>query len=89
MAIHLRVSTYYNDEHPQRMMNRLGNTYQHATPQSIGDQWWFWNCENIPNPLPEHFSILNCKDPFEMVGYGISEEIAKEISEYTSSSFNN
>jgi hypothetical protein len=38
MTTHLRVSTYYNDEHPQRMMKRLGITYQHSTPQSMGDQ---------------------------------------------------
>lgn len=37
--------------HPQEKMNELGIKYEHSTPQSIGDCWWFWNCSNIPNPL--------------------------------------
>jgi hypothetical protein len=86
MTTHLRLSCYCGyDEHPQQTMKRLGITYQHSTPQSIGDQWWFWNCENVPNPLPEHFSILECKDPFEMVGWGLSKEDAEKIRDYVSS----
>ena len=88
MTKHLRLSCYmgYN-EHPQQTMKRLGITYQHATPQSMGDQWWFWNCENVPDPLPEHFSILVCKDPFELVGYGLSKEDAKKIRDYVGTGF--
>ena len=82
MTTHLRVSTYYNDEHPQRMMKRLGITYQHSTPQSMGDQWWFWNCENVPDPLPDHTSILECNDPMEMIGWGLSKEDAEKIRDY-------
>ena len=73
------------DEHPQQTMKRLGITYQHSTPQSMGDQWWFWNCENVPEPLPEHFSILDCDDPSEMVGYGLSEQDAEKIKNYNPS----
>jgi len=39
-------------EHPQKVMKDLGIKYQHATPQSISNSWWFWNCENIPDKLP-------------------------------------
>jgi len=81
MTTHLRISTYYNDEHPQRMMIRLGITYQHATPQSMGDQWWFWNCENVPEELPEHISKLN-SDPMECIGLGLSKEDAERIRDY-------
>jgi len=79
MSKHLRLSCYrgYN-EHPQQTMKRLGITYQHATPQSIGEQWWFWNCENVPEPLPEHFSILDL-DPMESIGNGLSKENAEMI----------
>ena len=45
--------------HPQEDMERLGITYQHATPQSIADQWWFWNCENLPDKLPDYISAMN------------------------------
>jgi len=83
MATHLKVNLSIGcEEHPRQTMNRLGITYQHATPQSMGDQWWFWNCENVPEPLPQRFSILECKDPFKMVGWGLSKEDAKIISDY-------
>jgi len=84
MTTHLRVSTYYNDEHPLQSMERLRITYQHATPQSMLDQWWFWNCENVPDQLPEYFSILECKDPLKMLGWGLSKENAEKIRDYVS-----
>ena len=82
MAKHLRLSYYMGyDEHPQLTMKRFGITYQHATPQSIADEWWFWNCENIPIPLPKHFSILEV-DPMKMIGWGLSKEDAEKIRDY-------
>lgn len=69
------------DRHPQIVMKELGVTYQHATPQSMGDQWWFWNCENIPKELPKYFSELNL-DPMKCVGWGLSEDQANKISNY-------
>lgn len=85
MPTHLRIDCYmgYN-EHPQATMKRLGITYQHSTPQSMGDQWWFWNCENVPEPLPEHFSILDL-DPMKQIGWGLSQEDAEKIRDYKSS----
>lgn len=65
-------------QHPQNAMKLLGITYQHATPQSIGDQWWFWNCENIPNPLPTFLSELE-SDPMDCIGWGLDKETAKLI----------
>lgn len=77
--MHLKLNCYmgYN-EHPQDVMKRLGITYQHATPQSIADQWWFWNCENIPDPLPDHLSVLSV-DPMQMIGFGLSKKEAENI----------
>ena len=89
MTKHLRLNCYrgYN-EHPQQTMRRLGITYQIATPQSISDCWWFWNCENVPDTLPEHFDILPITDPFEAIGWGKSKEDAEKIRDYKSP-FNN
>lgn len=64
--------------HPQKIMKDLGIEYQHATPQSLYEQWWFWNCENIPEPLPEYLSILKL-EPIEAIGYGLSVEDAANI----------
>ena len=76
---HLRYLLHSDEQrHPQVVMKELGITYQESTPQSIADQWWFWNCKNIPSDLPGHITQLNL-DPMECVGYGLTEEMAKKI----------
>ena len=62
------------------VMKDLAITYSHDTPQSIGDQYWFWNCENIPSPLPKYLEVLDI-DPLDAVGFGLTEKEAKEIKE--------
>ena len=64
--------------HPQEIMKRLGITYQHATPQSISDQWWFWNCENIPKELPPYLEFKDL-DPMKMIGWGLSKKDSERI----------
>ena len=78
MNLKLNVNGYA--EHPEKVMKRFGITYQHATPQSLFDQWWFWNCENVPDQLPAHFSVLT-GSPFKYVGWGLSKEMAAELAE--------
>ena len=82
MGTHLRYSVDRDDtEHPQVAMKRLGITYQHATPQSIGDQWWFWNCENVPKQLPFYIMELNA-NPRNFIGFGLSEDLVEMIEGY-------
>jgi len=64
--------------HAQMVMKELGVSYQYAVPQSIGEQWWFWNCENIPEKLPAYITELNIS-PVDAIGYGLSAEMAAEI----------
>ena len=78
---HLRLDLYQITEHPQQIMKRLGITYQHATPQSIYDCWWFWNCENIPDELPPCLEVLN-RAPHRAIGWGLSKEQADAIVAY-------
>ena len=75
---------YTNDEgypimHAQELMNYLKIKYDHATPQSMGDQWWFWNCSNLPDQLPEFLTLRENVNPYEYVGFGISENIANNL----------
>lgn len=79
--MHLRLDIYYATKHAQVRMRELGITYQHATPQSLGDQWWFWNCENVPVELPDDITVLGL-DPMECIGYGLSKEDAEKIRDY-------
>lgn len=75
-------SAFYEgvDKHPQLVMKELGITYRHSTPQSISDEWWFWNCENIPDVLPKYLRVLNI-NPFDAIGYGLSQQDAEKISQ--------
>lgn len=90
MGTHLRYSLITADlscniiKHPQIVMKELGITYKHSTPQSMGDQWWFWNCENIPDELPEFLSILDIGDPTEYIGFGLNGEEVNKINSYKS-----
>lgn len=77
--------------HPQIVMKDLGITYQQSTPQSMGDQWWFWNCENLPNELPTYLKDLidyktkEMLNPMDCIGYGLSLEDAEKIMNYKKS----
>jgi hypothetical protein len=64
--------------HAQEVMRELGISYQHATPQSIGDQWWFWNCTGVTFPLPQFLTPLTVK-PREAIGRGLSESDANRL----------
>lgn len=75
---HLRVDLYIAPKHAQQCMSDLGITYQKAVPQSLFDCWWFFNCENIPDSLPDWIENFDV-DPMKCIGHGLSEEDAKSI----------
>jgi hypothetical protein len=77
--MNLRLDLYAIDCHAQEYMHKLGITYQHATPQSMTDSWWFWNCQNVPDPLPAALEILTIT-PERAIGHGLSTEMAKHIT---------
>lgn len=87
MAKHLRFDCMVaiidceEKRHPQIVMEELGISYQHSTPQSIAEQFWFWNCENVPESLPKFISIEDW-DPIEMIGFGLSKKDAIKIRDY-------
>lgn len=67
------------NRHAQVVMRELGINYQHASPQSLGDQWWFWNCTEVPASLPKYLTALDL-DPHEAIGYGLSKDLADKIA---------
>ena len=77
--MNLRFCMYRKPKgHPQHIMRDLGVAYQHSTPQSIGDCWWFWNCTGLPDELPDYLTELKVK-PEDAIGYGLSKEMADKI----------
>lgn len=77
----MEVSINHEDRNPQIVMKDLGITYQCSTPQSMGDQWWFWNCSNLPEKLPSYLTLLDI-NPMECIGYGLSKEEAESIRDW-------
>ncbi len=68
------------NRHAQTMMEDLGITYEHSTPQSLYDCWVFWNCENIPDVLPEWITEME-DGPMKYIGHGLTEEVAQRLEE--------
>jgi hypothetical protein len=64
--------------HPQQVMQSLGITYKHATPQSMADQWWFWGCSGVPDILPPFLEVMTI-NPLDQVGNGLTQEAAEKI----------
>ena len=80
---HLRYCFYSANDcnekrHPQKVMQSLGITYKGVTLQTMGDQRWYWGCENVPEELPGYLSDLNA-DPLQWIGCGVTQEFADEI----------
>jgi len=70
-----------DNRHACEVVKDLGITYQHSVGQSISDSFEFWNCENVPEKLPESLKVMN-KNPMERIGWGLSKEIAESIRDY-------
>lgn len=70
-----------NYKRPQLVMRELGISYQHQVPQSVADCWEFWNCENIPEKLPDYLTPREM-DPMSRVGFGLTIEDAEKIRDY-------
>lgn len=47
--------------HAQAVVKDLGIAHEKAVPQSIGDQWWFLNCE-----VPDGLTLPPYLEPMEM-----------------------
>ena len=60
--MHLRFQLRNGIKSAFDQMSALGIGYERATPQTCGDQIWFWNCTNVPEMLPEYLSKLDA-DP--------------------------
>lgn len=75
----LVVDIYGRSEHARDTMTRLGISYFHAVPQSVGDCWWFFNCRNIPDDLPENVKVRDFGDLNKLVGFGLGEDDVRRI----------
>jgi len=67
--------------HPQKVMKGMGISYQYSHCQPVFDQWWFWNCENIPSLLPSFVTELE-HNPMTFIGWGLSKDTAENIRDY-------
>ncbi|MNS70357.1 hypothetical protein D3C72_1036990 [compost metagenome] len=85
----LIVDLYTAPKHAQLCMKELGITYQLAVPQSMGDCWWFFNCENVPAELPEYLRERDFGDLNTLVGFGLSQKNADDLIAAKATSISN
>ena len=69
--INLKYDYYSAIDHGQHRhaidaMYDLGIEFEHSVPQSLIDEYWFFNCSNVPDKLPEYISILQA-DPRDWI----------------------
>lgn len=76
--MNLSLDLWAVKDHAQKVMSNLGITYDHAVPQSIADCWWFFNCKNVPDPMPGFLSPIKRK-PTDLIGFGLSKETAERL----------
>ena len=63
-AVNLRYDYVAADKfgekrHAQEVFDGLGITYKKFIPQTIGDQIWFSDCQNIPENLPDYITVID------------------------------
>lgn len=91
MKKHLRFNTRKALEsgvvqHPIKVLHDLGITYLHITKQSVYEEFWFWNCENVPETLPSYLELAGW-NPMDLIGYGLSKSEAERIRDYNKEEF--
>lgn len=75
--IHLRYDImgahYYAGEerHPAVVLRELGITFEGAIPQSMGEQWWLFNCK-FDRELPEYITEMKA-DAWMVSNYKLPE----------------
>jgi len=46
-------------QHARNVMHDLGIKFGRSIPQSVGDQYWFFDCEDLPEVLPDYIHKLD------------------------------
>ena len=83
MAKHLRIDGKEITFNPNEVLLKLGVTWQHQICSSLALVTYYFNCENVPEVLPEGFTEVTT--PLEdFIGYGLSKKDIKKIKNYVS-----
>lgn len=64
--------------HPLNIARATGITWKHAEAVPVADAWVFYECENIPNPLPPFLSVIEEKRKKQPIP-NIEEIVAQRI----------
>lgn len=56
---HLSLKSWeLKNEHAEKFMQRHGITYEHAEPNMAAECWHFFNCQNVPDVLPNGLRVF-------------------------------
>ena len=79
---------WYNDDYKDTLFPKdYGINFQLSVPQTIADQTWYFGCENVPDELPEGYSLIT--NPLrELIGHGLSVDVVEALIEWESKNNN-
>ena len=75
--MNLRMNWYHwTEDEPYKQTVKaddLGIEFEKAVVQTIADQIWYFNCTNVPDPLPKGWEVL--ETPLhELIGWGLTKK---------------
>lgn len=77
-------------QHPQKVLRDLGITYKKAVPQSIGNQWWFFDVHGDLDKLHKDLYEIKFKDDLsELIGYGLCPQDVIQLQGYATAFYVN
>lgn len=75
-------------EHPQKVLRDFGITYKKAVPQSIGNQWWFFDVQGDLSQLHKDLYEIKFKDDLsELIGYGLGIQDVINLQGYATAHY--
>ena len=70
---------WFDDDYKDTISSKdLGITWKKAVGQSMGDQTWYFDCGNVPEELPEGWSILE-GELEKFIGWGLTYDEVQEL----------
>lgn len=81
--MNLRMNWYHwTEDEPYKETikpKELGIKWEKSVVQTIADQTWFFNCTNVPDPLPNGWEVMDIP-LHELIGYGLDEDDVKQLT---------
>lgn len=70
---------WFDDDYKETISAKdLGITWQKSVGQTMGDQTWYFDCDSVPENLPEGWSIIE-GELEKLIGWGLTYEDVQQL----------